>query len=87
MRLEGDAGVSAALELKGVLIQALASGSELKVDLAGVTALDITTLQLLWATEQAAAKAGTKLRLSGITPEAMERAIDAAGLESFAVNR
>ena len=86
VRLDGDAGISAALELKGVLIEALASGPELKVDLSGVTALDITTLQLLWAAERAAAKAGTKLLLSVPVPEAMQRTMSLAGLENFAVN-
>ena len=87
MRLDGDVGISAALELWGALNKAVASGLELKVDLAGVTALDITTLQLLWAARQAAANADTKLHLAGPMPEAMERAIDLAGLESLAVNQ
>jgi anti-anti-sigma factor len=84
--LEGEVDIRAAVELKGALLAALLSRQELRVELAGVTALDITTLQLLYAFEQAAAKAGTKLRLSQPMPEAMELAMGLAGLERLVVN-
>jgi anti-anti-sigma factor len=84
--LEGEVDIRAAVELKDVLLAALLSRQELRVDLAGVTALDITTLQLLYAFEQAAAKAGTKLLFSGPMPEAMDLAMGLAGLERLVVN-
>ena len=84
--LEGEVDIRAAVELKTVLLAALQSGRELRVELAGVTALDVTTLQLLWASERAAVKAGTKLHWSGPMPEAMDLAMDFAGLERFAVD-
>ncbi len=84
VRLDGDIGIEAMLELKRVLIEALA-GPELKLEFAGVTVVDVTTLQLIWATEQAAAKAGVKLLLSDPIPPEMQLAMDLAGLERFAV--
>jgi anti-anti-sigma factor len=86
VRLDGEVDIRAALEFKGVLIQALASRQELRMELGSLTTLDITTLQLLWAAERATAKCGTKLVLSGPIPEAMEEAMDLAGLERFAVD-
>lgn len=84
--LEGEVDIQAAAELKDLLLGALRSRRELRVDLAGVTKLDITTLQLLWAFERAAAKAGTKLLWGGPMPKAMELAMDLAGLKEFAVD-
>jgi anti-anti-sigma regulatory factor len=86
VRLDGDVGISAALELKSALTEVLAVGQNLTVELAGVTTLDITTLQLLRAAQRAAANAGTAMLLSGPIPEAMELAMGLAGLERFAVN-
>ncbi len=86
VRLDGDIGIAAALELKGALIAALASHRELRVELGGVTAVDITTLQLLWTAAQAAPRAGIKLHISGPIPEEMELAMGLAGLERFAVD-
>jgi ABC-type transporter Mla MlaB component len=85
VRLEGDVGISVAIELRGNLIEAISSGKEFKVELIGETAFDITTLQLLWAAERAAAKAGTKLLLSGSMPTVLKRAIELSGLEVFSV--
>jgi anti-anti-sigma regulatory factor len=87
VRLDGDAGINTAVELQGNLIEAISFGDDFKVELAGVTALDITTLQLLWAAEQAAAKVGTRLLLSGSMPAVLERAMELAGVEIFSVNR
>lgn len=83
--LEGEVGIRAAAELKGILLAALESRQELNVEMAGVTALDITTLQLLCAFAHAAAKAGAKLVWSEPMPEPMQLAMDLAGLERFAV--
>ena len=84
--LEGEVDIRAAVELKEVLLAALLSQQGLRVELAHVTTLDVTALQLLWAFEQAAAKAGIKLLFSGPMPEAMELATGLAGLERFTVN-
>lgn len=86
VRLDGEVDISVALELKGALIEAVASRPGLRLELEGVTALDITTLQLLWAAGRETARSGTKLLLSGPAPEAMDEAMGLAGLEGFAVD-
>lgn len=84
--LEGEVDIRAAAELKAILLAALLSRRQLRVDLVGLTTLDITTLQLLWAAEHAAAKGGTKLLWGGPMPEVVELAMGLAGLERFSVN-
>jgi anti-anti-sigma factor len=86
VRLNGDVGICAARELKAALVEALAFSGVLKIDLAGVTAMDITTLQLLWAAQHAAAKAGTQVILARPMPEAVKQAMELAGMEGLAVN-
>ena len=86
VRLGGDIGICAAVELRGVLIEAISSGLDIKVEFAGVTALDITTLQLLWAADLAADRAGTKLLQSGPIPAAVEAAMDLARIERLTVS-
>ena len=52
-------------ELKKVMLQALASGKEMLVDLRRATELDVTAIQLLWAAEREARKSGRKFFLPG----------------------
>ena len=54
IRLEDDINITSAAELKKLLLEALASGRELRVDLERATELDVTALQLFWAAERAA---------------------------------
>ena len=84
-RLQGDIDISAALELKNTLLKALASATELHVELADAIAFDITTFQLLWAAERAAGKAGLSFSIGGPVPEEIALAMDHAGLEKFQV--
>jgi anti-anti-sigma regulatory factor len=85
VRLEGDVDIGAAQELKGVLMEALASRKELRVELADANALDVTIFQLLWAAERAAGKAGTGFSVRGKVPEEIVLAMDHAGLERLPV--
>jgi anti-anti-sigma factor len=83
--LEGEVDIRAAAELKGALIAALESRQELRVEMAGVTTLDITTLQLLRAFARAAANTGAKL-VFGEMPKAMDLAMELSGLERIGVD-
>ena len=85
VRLSGDAGIAIACELKAALLDALASSTEITIDAAGVIALDITTLQLLWAVHHAASKAGTPLTLVKPVTEPVRQAMILAGMEGFTV--
>lgn len=81
IRLEGECTVTSAAELKSALIEGLAEGKDLRLDLEPAEEIDITTLQLLWAVGRAAERAGAavSVRLSG----AAERAARDAGFQTF----
>jgi hypothetical protein len=59
IRLEGEVGITSAAELKSLLLEALASAQELELDLEHAGSIDVTLLQLVWAAEREAARAGS----------------------------
>jgi anti-anti-sigma factor len=83
LRLEGEINIASAAELKRLLLQALASGRELRVDLEGATEVDVTALQLLWAGEREARGSGGGITLAGRVPEEISAAVSDAGFEKF----
>ncbi len=83
LRLEGAVEIGCAAEFKGLLAQALASGKEVRVSLADATDLDVTAVQLLWAAEREAIKAGVAYSLAGPPPETLLAALSEAGLQQF----
>jgi anti-anti-sigma factor len=85
LRLEGEINIACAAELKKLLLQALASGRELRVDLEGATEVDVTALQLLWAAEREARGSGRGFTLAGRVPEEIAATAGDAGLEKFPV--
>jgi anti-anti-sigma regulatory factor len=85
IHLEGEISITSATELKRLLIEALASGRELRVDLERATELDLTALQLLWAAERAAGGSGTGFMLVGSVPEGIAVALGDAGFEKFPI--
>ena len=87
LRLEGEIDITSATELKTLLLQGLASGRELRVDLERATDLDVTAMQLLWAAEREARKSGMGMALTGLVPEAISSAAGDAGFERFPVPR
>ncbi len=85
LRLEGEVDVTSAEELKGMLIEAISSRQAVQVDLTRATDLDVTAIQLLWAANQEAEKAGVPFAVAGDVPENVLNAVCEAGLESFPV--
>ena len=85
IHFEGDVSISSAAEFKLVLLRALARGKAIHIDLACVTEIDITALQLLWAAEREAKGAGIGFSLVGQWPEDVATALAAAGFESFPI--
>jgi anti-anti-sigma regulatory factor len=81
IRLEGDVNMLCAAELKGLLLDGLAGGKELQLDLEGVHEIDITILQLLWIAERDAARASSRFVIE-VSPAAASQARD-AGFEHF----
>lgn len=85
VRMDGEINIACAAELKKLLLQALASGRELRADLDGATELDVTALQLLWAAEREARGSGRGFTLAGRVPEEIASTVRDAGLERFPV--
>ncbi len=83
--MEGEINIAAAAELRNVLLQALASEKEVRVDLERATELDVTAWQLLWAAERGARGSGRGFALAGRLPEEILAAAMDAGLEKFPV--
>lgn len=82
---EGAVGIACAAELKGLLLEALGSGKEVRVSLEGAICLDVTAVQLLWAAERQAKGAGIGYAVLGEVPEGLLAAVSAAGFERFPV--
>ncbi len=90
IRLEGAIGIGLAGELKTLLVQALepvqdGPAKEVRIALAGATDLDVTALQLLWAAERKAKRAGVAFALEGGWPEPVSLALTHSGFQSFLV--
>ena len=83
IRLEGVIDISSASELKELLITALGAGREVRVSLEGASDLDVTTVELLWAAEREAAKAGVALLPSEPVPDAISASLEEVGLSLF----
>lgn len=64
LRLLGDCSIYHAAELRGVLLDALASAEHLDLNLAGVSEFDTAGLQVLMAAKAQAQAQGRRLELS-----------------------
>ena len=73
IRLEGQVTLTSAADLKTLLLEGLATGKGLELDLERADEIDVTILQLLWAGAREAASQGV-----GIVWRASEAATAAA---------
>jgi anti-anti-sigma regulatory factor len=80
VRLEGEVDIGGAMELKDRLLEALAAGGEVRLELSAATALDITAFQLIWAVERAAKNTGVEFSISGALPQQIVLTMADAGL-------
>ncbi len=88
-----DAGVSIVLantidivcaaELKALLLEALNSGTEVRISLDDATDLDVTAIQLLWAAGREAQHSGLEFRVSGQGSEPVFSGLAEAGFQPF----
>jgi anti-anti-sigma regulatory factor len=83
LRVEGNLDIECAGELKRLLIEAVALGKPLRLDLAQVGELDVTAIQLLWAGKCFAEKAGVAFALAGDLPGRSRGALGDAGFENL----
>lgn len=81
IQLEGEIGVELAKELKAALLQALASGTEVRLNLEHATELDVSAVQLLWAAEREARRSGKAFTLAAPAPPDLLLAVSEAGFE------
>ena len=63
IRLAGEFTLTSAAELKNLLLQGLASGNDLRLDLEQAEEIDITVMQLLWAAGREADRKGASLAI------------------------
>ena len=85
LRLEGGIDITCAADLKRLLLEALASGKDLQLDLERVTDLDVTAIQLLWSAGFEAERSGAGVAVAGRVPEEIAFAVREAGLERFPI--
>jgi anti-anti-sigma regulatory factor len=81
IRLPGEFTLASAGELKRVLLEWQAAGGDLRLDLEGAGAIDITLLQLLVAAGREAALSGAGIT-AGVSPAAAAAARD-LGFDRF----
>jgi anti-anti-sigma factor len=79
VRLEGQITLASATELKALLLEWLAAGTNLELDLERVEELGLTAMQLLWAAGREAERAGAAIACR--MPEAVARTLGGAGFE------
>jgi anti-anti-sigma factor len=83
LRLEGEINIGAAAELKKILIEALKSEKQVRVECEAVSGMDVTGLQLLWAAQREAQRVGVKFAGVGRVPKEIASAVAEVGLEGF----
>ena len=85
IHLEGQVDINSAAELKKLLLLALHSGKEVRLDMERATELDVTALQLFWAASREAKGLEMTISVAGRVPEAITAAVIEAGFEEFPV--
>jgi anti-anti-sigma regulatory factor len=80
IRIDGEAAISCSNELKQALLDAVLSGTEVQLDLATVTEIDMTAIQLILATARECKKAGQDFSFSAAAPSNVREAFLEAGV-------
>ena len=81
IQMNGDATLGSAAGLKAELLEALATGLDLRADLSRVGDIDLTVMQLLWAAAREAGANGREFNVE-ISAAAGEIALE-LGFEPF----
>jgi anti-anti-sigma regulatory factor len=83
--LAGAIDISRAAELKAALVEALGNSRRIEISAAGVTDLDVTALQLLWAARRAAAQEKKDFVVTGEPERAMASRLAELGMEQLEI--
>jgi ABC-type transporter Mla MlaB component len=86
IRLEGEVGIGSAAELKGLLVQALGTGKQVRVSLQSLTEIDVTAVELLWAARREAKASSLPFVIEGPIPPTITSALLQAGFDEFATD-
>ncbi len=78
--LAGEVDIRSAEELKQALVNALALGRGLCVDLTAAIGIDVTALQLLWAAEREARTNAQEFILKGLGSATIASSVTHSGL-------
>jgi ABC-type transporter Mla MlaB component len=81
LRLDGEMDICDALDLKRQLLLAMDSRKPVRIDLAGVAGLDITSMQLLWAAATEAISQGNSIHFNDPVSEGAVSSFSQAGLD------
>ena len=81
LKLAGSMTIGQAVELKDALVAALGEASEVRVDVSGVTEIDLTGLQLLEASHRSAMNSGKLLTVEARGNQAYRDTVAAAGFQ------
>jgi anti-anti-sigma factor len=80
IRLTEAIDIAQAAELKRILMDAIASSSRIRIPVSGATVIDVTVVQLLWASILHASSAGTDLVVEGPWSKEVERLFECTGI-------
>ena len=79
LKLSGSVNIAQAAGFKEALLEALGAASELRLDLSGVSEIDLTGLQLLCATHQSALACEKRFSITDGASQAYLDTVDNAG--------
>jgi anti-anti-sigma regulatory factor len=85
LRLTGAIDIEAAAELRASLMKAFEEGRPIQVLAEGVTRLDLTALQLLWATRRLAASLGVEFAISAEPMKAVGSLVTELGMDGLGI--
>jgi len=83
VRLTESITIGFATDLHKLLMEAVRLNRGIAIDWEGVTELDVSGIQLLYAAWQATERAGISMSLRGSTPQAVKDAFLDSGLDPF----
>jgi len=83
IRLGDNIDITSCVELKPILIEALSLPQDIEIDLTQASTLDVTAIQLLWATAHSAQRNHKHFSAAGPIPDHIGSLICEAGFDQF----
>lgn len=84
--IEGEQDMAGAKRLQALLLDSLAQGADVTLDLGGVTGADLAFLQLIESARRQAEEEGVVLAIAAPAPPRLRVALDAAGFLTAAAD-